>query len=61
MAIMTKGTKAITADFLTTSFVERLSSSSSEPSKTIRIRPTVPKIGKITLRFGTMILKSPPT
>ena len=59
--IIIKGIKAIRTDFLTTSLVERFNSNSREPSKTIKIKPMVPKIGSTTLRLGTMISYDPPT
>ena len=51
------GMKATKDDFLTKGNLDRVSSSSNEPSKTININPIVPKIGRTDVKFGISILK----
>jgi hypothetical protein len=45
-------------DFLMMEAFDLFNSSSSEPSSTMRISPTVPKTGSKRLRSGTMILNA---
>lgn len=45
-------TKAPKNDFLISPNLDLLSSSSNEPSRTMRIRPTVPKTGRIGEKSG---------
>jgi len=51
------GINATRDDFLTNGSFERVSSSSNEPSKTIKISPIVPKIGRTDVKFGISIAK----
>jgi hypothetical protein len=55
--MMTIGRKARRDDFLTIGSLERVNSSSKEPSNTIKINPIVPKMGKIDVRLGIEISK----
>ena len=54
---MITGIKAIKADFFTKGSLDRVSSNSNEPSKTIKINPIVPKIGSTEVKFGISIPK----
>jgi hypothetical protein len=54
---MTIGRNAKRDDFLTMGSLERVNSSSNEPSKTIKIKPIVPKMGSIDVRLGIEISK----
>ena len=51
------GKNAIIDDFLTKGNLDFVSSNSKDPSKTIRISPMVPKIGKTEVKLGMSILK----
>ena len=50
--------KATSEDFLTKDNLDRVSSNSSEPSSTIKIKPIVPKIGNNEVKFGISISKN---
>ena len=48
---------AINEDFFTKGNFERVSSNSKDPSKTIKISPIVPKIGRTEVKLGISIPK----
>ena len=50
------GIKAPKKDFLISPNLDLLSSSSNEPSSTIKINPTVPKTGRTGEKFGSCML-----
>lgn len=52
------GINATITDFFKTESLDLLNSSSKDPSRTITIKPIVPKIGSSPLRLGTLILKT---
>jgi len=54
---MNNGSIAISAVLPTKPILDLLTSSSKDPSKTISIKPTVPKIGKVLSKFGMSRLK----
>ena len=55
------GIKANREDFRTNGNFERVSSNSKEPSKTIKINPIVPKMGKTEVELGISIAKKAET
>ena len=55
--IISKGINATNEDLKIKGSFNLLISNSNEPSKTMRISPIVPKIGKIGFKFGTEIFR----